>query len=177
MNLRFLKYVALSCLASILAAFLTNARADDLFFNTRGELTGEVTTVAALKEMHKSADKQRKKPCTEYDPHAYSSQNRRLDGNGNLVIEVVCKDDNRQYKIVVNRTDFVLQSCSRTCPTCRSMLECDAKLSESEKSAQMRQLCLAQKETCKASCPPWRSGANNDSHFSCNGRCDSIVCK
>ena len=41
---------------------------------------------------------------------------------------------------------------------------------------QARQMCEAQKQTCLASCPAWRSGINNDTHFSCNSRCNGISC-
>jgi hypothetical protein len=41
---------------------------------------------------------------------------------------------------------------------------------------QARQMCEAQKQSCLASCPAWRSGINNDTHFSCNSRCNGISC-
>ena len=46
----------------------------------------------------------------------------------------------------------------------------------SQGSRQQSQICDAQKKTCFASCPAWRSNGNNDSHFSCNRNCESISC-
>jgi Protein of unknown function (DUF1566) len=45
-----------------------------------------------------------------------------------------------------------------------------------EARARASQMCEAQKQSCLASCPAWRSGINNDSHFSCNSRCNGISC-
>ena len=36
--------------------------------------------------------------------------------------------------------------------------------------------CKAQRSTCLANCPPWRSGANNEYHFNCNQKCKDIGC-
>jgi hypothetical protein len=41
---------------------------------------------------------------------------------------------------------------------------------------QARQMCEAQKQTCFASCPQWRDGANNYAAFSCEKDCQKISC-
>ena len=45
-----------------------------------------------------------------------------------------------------------------------------------EARARASQMCEAQKQSCLASCPAWRSGSSNDTHFSCNSRCNGISC-
>ena len=65
----------------------------------------------------------------------------------------------------------------------REQAERDEQWRRDAPARQARQMCEAQKATCFASCPAYRSVHHtenslivNDAHFSCNRRCGSIYC-